>query len=71
MISGNDFQLLVTLGHVSTDREDAAWALVKAFHYYGGVVHCISAIANHEIQTTRRPGRGAVWHRTRKRERSV
>ena len=52
MISGNDFQLLVTLGHVSTDREDAAWALVKAFHYYGGVVHCISAIANHEIQNT-------------------
>ena len=51
-ISGNQFQLPVVLGKVSNEREDAAWAMVKAFDYYGGVIKCITQIANHEVQTT-------------------
>ena len=51
-ISANRFQLPVVLGKVTNEREDAAWAIVRLFHFQDEGSKCIVEIAKHEVQST-------------------
>ena len=66
-ISANRFQLPVVLGKVTNEREDAAWAIVRLFHFQDEGSKCIVEIAKHEVQSTGAypcaVGRGKRWER--------
>jgi len=62
----DNYLLPVIFGKVSSDREDAAWAMVKYFQHVSHAPHFLSEIINHEVEATRmsptRPLSGAFPH---------
>lgn len=55
VVAAENFLLPVIFGRVSNEREDAAWALVKYFQHFGEATQFLSAIIDHEIDTTSDP----------------
>ena len=53
-IAQNNYLLPVLLGRVVNDREDAAWAFVRYYDYYGEATQFLSAIIEHEVENTRK-----------------
>ena len=52
MVHSDDFKLLILLGRVSQDRENAAKVLIKIFEHEKCVMHVLNALISSEIENT-------------------